>query len=707
MYNKNYSKKLNQYIAKKGDMTDSEFFTSEEYTDFTKQCCLDMITGVCSYLRNIGVKVTEAEEKRRMESLSVYMSAGFPDETAYTNGSNIVINTNCELLSGLTTRELKHFAIQGFRTHEVGHILFTDYPTSIAWNNRLSNGDWYPEPPRHITTPEGAELNSKMQQDSEFRRVLTDLAWKINNAIEDGYIESELHELYGGLAWTELSTLNAELEETFVPLTEQMKGKKSSPLAAVLNQALIYSKFRYLLYDDAPQEYIDMLDEIMLEISNIETSRDPKDRVRCTNELLCILYPLIKDEIDKMQNKQQNGQGQQNGQSGQGAPGSGSGQGQQTLTQKQADALGEMISNAAKNSGASNEGSDHKSNSIFTSAKATDKKKKKNGGAAGKGKDGNGNGTSTDVSSSVGASSGESDLSAELKTALDEVKKLGEKTKQNAAKRQLEREMLNDMKEEAKGSGVSVSRAEKVQDANISAYQKYAEDLLRISRMIEKKLSQIVQDEDNNDTETGLLMGKKFDARRVVKNDGKYFSKSNFPGQTPRLAMGLLCDESGSMCREATSASIKAAIIIEDLCRRMEMPCFIGGFTTGSGGASYISYVEDGSVDNQDKYRLTGMSSRAGTPTGRALEYMIGKLEKIPSKNKLIIVSTDGCSDDKDHVKRCIKKAKTKGITVIGAGIGRSAEQIRGEFGDSFLDLSDIDKMPMTLANICKRYIAN
>ena len=60
----------------------------------------------------------------------------------------------------------------------------------------------------------------------------------------------------------------------------------------------------------------------------------------------------------------------------------------------------------------------------------------------------------------------------------------------------------------------------------------------------------------------------------------------------------------------------------------MELPCYIGGFTSSAGGLQYISYVEYGSVDAKDKYRLTGMSSRAGTPTGMAIRYMTARLKK-------------------------------------------------------------------------------
>ena len=116
--------------------------------------------------------------------------------------------------------------------------------------------------------------------------------------------------------------------------------------------------------------------------------------------------------------------------------------------------------------------------------------------------------------------------------------------------------------------------------------------------------------------------------------------------------------------------------------------------------------MESGSVDAKDKYRLTGMSSRGGTPTGRAIKYMAARLKKLPAANKLLIVSTDGRSaDGADALQKIIKEAKKDGVTVIGAGIGESRSAVEKEFGNAFLDVSDMAKMPQLLAGVVKRHL--
>ena len=89
-----------------------------------------------------------------------------------------------------------------------------------------------------------------------------------------------------------------------------------------------------------------------------------------------------------------------------------------------------------------------------------------------------------------------------------------------------------------------------------------------------------------------------------------------------------------------------------------------------------------------------------------AIKYMAARLKKLPAANKLLIVSTDGRSaDGADALQKIIKEAKKDGVTVIGAGIGESRSAVEKEFGNAFLDVSDMAKMPQLLAGVVKRHL--
>lgn len=131
-------------------------------------------------------------------------------------------------------------------------------------------------------------------------------------------------------------------------------------------------------------------------------------------------------------------------------------------------------------------------------------------------------------------------------------------------------------------------------------------------------------------------------------------------------------------------------------------------FVSYSDGAErrIINYV-DQDIDGKDKYRITGMQSRSGTPTGPAMKYMAQKLKKETAEKRLLIVSTDGCSNSgRDGIQKTIKELSRYGILVVGAGIGSARTQVENEFGKNFIDIGNLEAMPQILCNIVKRNLA-
>lgn len=488
-------------------------------------------------------------------------------------------------------------------------------------------------------------------------------------------------------------------------------------------------------------------------VNHVKCERDVKKRLCGVNELCCILYPLFKEMLTKNSEKQnqqssgsgngkpgnsgfglpQNSQGQQNGSNGQSDPnqngngsqngsgnaqnnssnGNGNGKSVGSMTAEQlSEALKEavkQIEQAAKNVGVNNLPDRH-SNSITNQASKSKDAKKRESGKQGSGNNanGNGNGNSNSIANAPGANSGKSDLSA----AKCDIKAIEKARKQEIATAQANNEANNQLAQEGAkigseiGTKISVRRAAEVPQSNIDTYNRLSAGLLSVTKNLERRLKTTIRDEENDDAVAGLPMGSRVEARLAYHQDGKIFSRKNFPRDNPRLAVGYLCDESGSMSDEAIAASVRTAIILQDLCERMELPCYVCGFTTGgySGSVDIITYV-DKNVDGKDKYRTTGMASRGGTPTVPAMKYMGKKLMKDSTEKKILIVSTDGCSGRGygETVRDVIKKLQHDGVMVIGAGIGDSKPRIQEEFGSNFLDISNLDAMPKILCNIVKK----
>lgn len=736
--NKYWSHRIAQLAEKVPETDDLSFFTSEVYRDFTEQGVKDLICGTCTYLRTLGYDISEAQEKERISDMVVTMSTD-KNMTACTNGDSMIIGVNNPLVKYFPNRELRHYAIQGLRVHETAHVLFTDFKTIDMWQAALSNGNWWPVVPDHAQDPEGAELTQVLSK-KEFSKSFAAIAGRLENAIEDGFIEREIKEVYKGLATTELCTTNDAQLSMASTFGEFLKAGRSA-YSAMFQQVLMYAKYDITMVDDMPEQYSDIFDACMEVVDDVKCERDVKKRLCGVNELCCILYPLFKEmltEESEKQNQQssgsgngkpgngnggsgssQNSQGQQNGNSGsQGGSGgsqsnsgngNGNGNGVGSMTAEQlSEALKEavkQIKQAAKNVGVNNLPDRHNNSITSQAGKNEDAKKRERSKQGSDNANGKSNGDS--IANAPGANSGKSDLSA----AKCDIEAIERERKRNVATAQANNEANDKLRQEGKevgreiGTNIYVRRAAEVPQSNIETYNRLSAGLLSITKNLERRLKTTIRDEENDDTVAGLPMGSRVEARLAYHQDGKIFSRKNFPRDNPRLAVGYLCDESGSMSKTAISASVRTAIILQDLCERMELPCYICGFTTEDlKGVDIITYV-DMNVDGKDKYRTTGMASRGGTPTVPAMKYMGKKLMKDSTEKKILIVSTDGCSGRGygETVRDVIKKLQHDGVMVIGAGIGDSKPRIQEEFGSNFLDISNLDAMPKILCNIVKK----
>ena len=736
--NKYWSHRIAQLAEKVPETDDLSFFTSEAYRDFTEQGVKDLICGTCTYLRTLGYDISEAQEKERISDMVVTMSTD-KNMTACTNGDSMIIGVNNPLVKYFPNRELRHYAIQGLRVHETAHVLFTDFKTIDMWQAALSNGNWWPVVPDHAQDPEGAELTQVLSK-KEFSKSFAAIAGRLENAIEDGFIEREIKEMYKGLATTELCTTNDAQLSMASTFGEFLKAGRSA-YSAMFQQVLMYAKYDITMVDDMPEQYSDVFDACMEVVDDVKCERDAKKRLCGVNEICCILYPLFKEmltEESEKQNQQssgsgngkpgnsnggsgssQNSQGQQNGNSGsQGGSGgsqsnsgsgNGNGNGVGSMTAEQlSEALKEavkQIEQAAKNVGVKNLPDRHNNSITNQAGKNEDAKKRERSKQGSDNANGKSNGDS--IANAPGANSGKSDLSA----AKCDIEAIERERKRNVATAQANNEANDKLRQEGKevgreiGTNIHVRRAAEVPQSNIETYNRLSAGLLSITKNLERRLKTTIRDEENDDTVAGLPMGSRVEARPAYHQDGKIFSRKNFPRDNPRLAVGYLCDESGSMSKTAISASVRTAIILQDLCERMELPCYICGFTTEDlKGVDIITYV-DMNVDGKDKYRTTGMASRGGTPTVPAMKYMGKKLMKDSTEKKILIVSTDGCSGRGygETVRDVIKKLQHDGVMVIGAGIGDSKPRIQEEFGSNFLDISNLDAMPKILCNIVKK----
>lgn len=697
----------------KGDW--KTLFESDDYGRFLRSYIGNLIAGVYDSLRVEGSRIPDSlleTEMNRFRLERIYDPNSEVKTACCSSTENvftITVNGAGVFVTKAQTTEERHEIVLGLIVHEVGHRLFTDFRTAIAQGVQMEKyGKWFPIPPSNIGTAEGIMLQQKLYGNEDYRKTFSKAMQELSNCIEDGYIENEMRRHYPGVASSYLAATNAMQRSESFSLTDFANDPEPSKMAMVLSQWLEYAKYGELNIGERDEsefepEVIEAIYAGMDLIDEAVELRDPRRRASIINELAVILSPFIDEEIKKAdQNNAQNGGSSK----------------ANSKVQNQISHCGSAANGGVPQNANGANGQPNTSQSITNPNRSTNSGLQQtvngNNGSSGnsQGQNGEQDAQKSGGNSRGTASGGEIDHSA-AEHDLDDMLTSAAVQK---AKEEAERERTKDMQKEAENIEYSLSdepphitRAEKVSLANENAYKKYSGRLHQISQRLAQVLLKQLKQYTDDDSLPWQYSGNKFVSKQYCRDNLKGFKRNTMPRPSPNLSVYVLADESGSVTEELSTAEIKTAIILEDFCRTCSIPLCIQGYTSAYSGCEIFSYVEEKKIDDKDKYRITGMSSRGGTPTVCAMEYALGRLKKQPADmRKILFVITDGGAGDDDaegtNTKKLIARAKREKVIVVACGIGSQKGQVQMEFDDDhFLGIDDLDQMPTKLLEIIRR----
>lgn len=307
--------------------------------------------------------------------------------------------------------------------------------------------------------------------------------------------------------------------------------------------------------------------------------------------------------------------------------------------------------------------------------------------------------------------------------AAADIERMLDKMAERAACEQLENERIQELNDVAQnisygnihaGVSIRINRISSVDEELTEQYDMISAPLINISRQLQKSLVKQLRENRRGGKQTGLIMGRRLDAHALCRNDGKVFYKNSLPNEIPELAVGLLLDESGSMCSCDRSTYARAsAIILYDFCQSLDIPVMVYGHSTGYDTVELYSYAEFESFDHDDKYRLMDISARGSNRDGAALRFVAEQLSKRPEAVKILMLVSDGQPADsgyggsaaEEDLRGIKQEYQRKGILFVAAAIGSDKENIERIYGDSFLDITDLNQLPTKLTSVVKRHI--
>lgn len=716
-------KKVKQLIQqKRGRITDQEFFTS-------RLLALHFEDMSAAQTKRYGAS-------RRVRVRLLWQ----PDNTdlAYTDNLHITINAGNPAITEFPTREKRYQMVCGLFAHELGHCLYTDFLAQQTYRNNLSACRWYPEKPK-LTRVQDAKNEGEFweyaQEDPQNLALLGRVAHEVCNVLEDAAMENWVLEQFPGTLGQALDFVRAwQWQE--MPTVTQLKEREAqgTPMFYCLLQLFLsYGKFGELKYgeESLSEEHIQTVFELLPLLDDDLRATSGKNRWNTVNCILIRCWEHVREYLEALKRRYEEKKA---------SGGTGS------VFSQLEEELSTLVGGSTRGEGATAPVSED----LEEPSLPQPEKRERTRTLAGEN-------LSTE-GASPGESPGESPEKQEItseetgrmplvetdgvfepmggtverndnyvpelsKTLEAEMERLLDAMAEKSVCQELEQDRLRELNQEAqsisygdihKGVAIRVNRMTEVPPEMVTQYNAIAGPLLAISKQLQKSLLRQLRDQQRGGKQTGLLMGRRLDAHALFRSDGKVFTKNALPIQPPEMAVGLLLDESGSMCSQDRATYARAsAIILYDFCQALHIPVMVYGHSTGGSGVELYSYSEFDAIDREDKYRLVDISARGSNRDGAALRFVAERLSHRPEELKLLILVSDGQPADtgyygtaaEEDLRGIQQEYRRKGILFVAAAIGEDKESIERIYGDSFLDITDLNQLPVKLTQVVKRFL--
>lgn len=238
------------------------------------------------------------------------------------------------------------------------------------------------------------------------------------------------------------------------------------------------------------------------------------------------------------------------------------------------------------------------------------------------------------------------------------------------------------------------------------------ENVLRISKNLQRKVKKDLFERRKGSVKHNLYSGKNIDLRAICNGSNKVFMQNKLPNNKPLLAASVLIDQSGSMCGTKIYKATVAAMMLEDFCRNLNIPCSVTGHCTSASTVNIYDYIDFGERNPNAKERLAAISCGGCNRDGYAIRYVVNKLAKRSEETKLLFIVSDGLPNHSNYGTHELiadladmnKRNRNKGIIIVPICIEKSClKELSFIYGSSLVDATDLQKFPVKLNTILAR----
>ena len=588
---------------------------------------------------------------------------------AYTNNQHIYINAGHPIVSRYTKRNERYLYVLGLFVHELGHVLYTDFPAWALFVQSVLKGQWRPDLSScssERVQQSVAEIQAFLDKGPPYRQVIAAVLKHLLNILEDAYIELCLLKKFPGVFGSALMYMrNDDLTQSHT-LTEQQNAGLS-PWTIAVNLLLYYARFGKLPLGNEPASHpcVQALSPCLETVQNSIVGTF-SDRIQAVVMLLVYLWPLANPEKDWARffsdcQSKQTPSVRTSGLFTEAPIGD-------TRPAEQGILILEDLCRDRKMTGTGRIQYDdaylpHKNNAALN-----------------------------DILDQVAIEQLEKQRAAALNTSVQKM----------------------DLGALHNHVDITIHRASVITQDMREKYKKIAAPLLPLSNRLQQELSRELHKRKYPQTMPGYALGKRIDTKRLYRPDQKIFTK-NVPAKKGfDMAVAVLLDESGSMgSKDRYKYAQAAAIILQDFCYRLHIPMMVYGHSTSGDLVDLYSYVECDVFADLDRYRLADIQARRSNRDGAALRYVSRRLLERPERNKILILVSDGNPAHTNYwgeaAEEDLRAFRSEFVScgglLIAAAIGDDKDAIHRIYGQSFMDITDLSSFPLRLTQYLKRHI--
>lgn len=628
-------------------------------------------------LSNTAVKRTGCERSPLVRVLNDIND----DSVAYTDGNKITINFGNPFGSRLRTNyPVYHIFVVGLLAHELGHIFYTDFDDSIKYMNEIGRGNIYPEKPVH----KNADAFEESLKDENNRKLIQAVAHTIDNILEDIYVNRMQSTNLGGL-YARGIALGNKLVADEAPTVEKQKENESSDFTIIMNLFLSRIKSGVAYYGKYESDYRDKVENLMSVAVGYIFGNNHQNRCRGSNVIMCELWDELSEMLDQAKNNSDDNNDNESSDA--------------EILERLKKIL-KQIEGQTQDTENSNTSKTAKSFG-YGGSLDTEKMPQTKGEA-------------------VSVNGGE--FSDEELEAIRAIRKIQKNIASDRVEEKIEREIDEELNEIVpknlpdihENVSYYVNRPD-IQPSDKNCYDAIATRYKDVVQSLVKVVKRIIKKKNLTGERRGIYCGKSLDTSNLYRPDLKIFKDRKQPKKEISLALSVLIDESGSMSGQRCRSARNASIVLAEMCEQLNVPYEVFGHTALSGRVYLNNYKNFDSLKKDDKYRLAQVDASFSNRDGAAILYVSERLKQRKEQNKLFIIFSDGEPADigyygdeaKSDLKYIHSQLISSGVDLIAAAIGSDKEVIHQIYGQSFLDVTNLETMPEIFARILKKKIVN